>query len=61
MKQRDVDRIAWAEAAAMVRDAELGEFFSEDFCEESGATDEQMRRAQLTIVSHLQKKAKDPS
>lgn len=57
MKQRDVDRKAWANAAAMVRDADFGELFGDFFDLEAGATEEQMERAQRKVANACQKKA----
>ncbi len=60
MKQRDVTKLVWANAAAMVRDADLGELFGEDFCEESGVTVDQMERAQRAVADQCQRKATLP-
>lgn len=57
MKQRDVDRKAWANAAAMVRDADFGTLFGDFFDLEAGATEEQMERAQRKVVDACQRKA----
>jgi hypothetical protein len=56
MRQRDVDKLVYANAAAWVRDAEFNELFGDDFMD-SDVTDEQMERAQRSVADQLQKKA----
>lgn len=60
MKQRDVTQLAYRNAAAMVRDADLQVLFGDDFLDSEQATDEQMTRAQEQVVERLERLGSNP-